>query len=72
MTNLILLQQPIVQHQIGEADKCAVLLEEAARNLRERASNDPLIFRVAAVVATDAARELNVTAGMLELVEVAP
>lgn len=71
MTDLILLQQPIVQHQLEEADKCALLLEGAARDLRERRSNDPMIFRTAAVAATNVARELNVTAGMLELVEAA-
>lgn len=72
MTNRILLEQPIVLHQLDEADRCAVILEEAARTLRERRNNDPQVFRGAALYAANAAQELLITAGMFELIEVAP
>lgn len=69
MTKPNLLQEPIVRHQIGEAGKCVVLLEETARTI-ERETTNPLVLRAAAGIATEVARELLVTAGMLELVEV--
>jgi hypothetical protein len=71
MTDANLLEQePIVRHQIDEAERCAILLEEAAREIRQRKSNDPLVFRCAAGSATEAARELLVTAGMFEALAV--
>lgn len=65
-----LLEEPVIRHQLDEAERAAILLEQAARDIRERASNDSLVFRAAALSAASAAQELLLAAGMFEIVEV--
>jgi hypothetical protein len=69
MTKHIVDQFPIVARQLEQAKKAAMLLDQAAAQVRDQPVSTAIAFRGAAMLATTAAHELLVTAGMLELLD---